>query len=272
MSSNDMGHMDYLQGIANADVQKLQEKESVYRGSWKKRGGTGAFFVLARKWDALEQILSGDDYRYDIFYGMMHDGEGDGTLIDQIQDLRRYLLLVEAEMVNKLKRGELDPIPRAHTLSDLSGISDLMFGVRDADNMAGSIHPDKPMKKYAAEPGPGTPEDGGHHARFAEEREEADLWPLIVPTGDVPLAHTFYYRDFPNVPGWSHLKSPINRAGWAKAPHGIQDHYKYGDDELIWLKEESVKRVADFSQSRSAAPADPDKRVGSASGTPRPQA
>jgi hypothetical protein len=66
-----------------------------YGNSWKKRGGVGAFMMLARKWDRLEQLLS-TKYNFDIFLAMDQDDRGEG-IIDDIRDLRRYLLLVEAE-------------------------------------------------------------------------------------------------------------------------------------------------------------------------------
>ena len=37
--------------IAKQDAQKLHEAEQSYGDSWKKRGGVGAFMMLARKWD-----------------------------------------------------------------------------------------------------------------------------------------------------------------------------------------------------------------------------
>ena len=40
--------------IAHEDVQKLHEAEKSYGNSWKQRGGVGAFMMLARKWDRIE--------------------------------------------------------------------------------------------------------------------------------------------------------------------------------------------------------------------------
>lgn len=93
-------HMDYIEGISDNDIAVLRVKEfQTYGGSWKKRGGTGAFFVIARKWDALENILAKAG-TFDVLSVGVEQGEGDGTVIEQIRDLRRYLLLAEAEMVN----------------------------------------------------------------------------------------------------------------------------------------------------------------------------
>ena len=45
MGTNDMGHMDYLEAVAAADVEHLRKKEETYTGSWKRRGGVGAFLM-----------------------------------------------------------------------------------------------------------------------------------------------------------------------------------------------------------------------------------
>ena len=42
-----------LQTIADSDVVALQEAEKSYGDSWRKRGGVGAFMMLARKWDRI---------------------------------------------------------------------------------------------------------------------------------------------------------------------------------------------------------------------------
>lgn len=89
-----------LQPVADEDVKFLLERDKTYGSSWQKRGGIGAFMMLARKWDRLENIISSDNLpkgvdKYDIFAAMEHSAEM-GDILDDIQDLRRYLLLVEA--------------------------------------------------------------------------------------------------------------------------------------------------------------------------------
>ena len=73
----------------------MHEAEKSYGDSWKKRGGIGAFMMLARKWDRIEN--QSNDYTYDIFLALEEDQRPEG-LIDDIRDLRRYLLLVEAQI------------------------------------------------------------------------------------------------------------------------------------------------------------------------------
>ena len=78
--------------IARNDVQGLKAAEKSYGVSWRKRGGMGAFMMLARKWDRIENQVKPENY--DIFSSYEKDKRQEG-LLDDIQDLRRYLLLVE---------------------------------------------------------------------------------------------------------------------------------------------------------------------------------
>lgn len=99
----DLRHMSFLLPITQDDMARIKEKEvgdpdngkPGYMGSWKKRGGQGAFMMLARKWDRLEVAVEG--YDWDIFEAMRKDTRSEGIL-DDIRDLRQYLMLVEAEM------------------------------------------------------------------------------------------------------------------------------------------------------------------------------
>ncbi len=96
-------YLDELSAIAKTDTEELVRKEQTYQGSWKKRGGAGAFMMLARKWDRLETISKNDTY--DLFRIIEKEGlvGEDGTLIAEIRDLRRYLMLVEAYMTRDMK-------------------------------------------------------------------------------------------------------------------------------------------------------------------------
>jgi hypothetical protein len=135
----DDAYLRYLSDIASADVTLLLEKEKTYKGSWKKRGGVGAFMMLARKWDRLENMLEGSKPAYDLFAEIEANPTGeDGSILAEVRDLRRYLLLVEAEMT---ARGTLE--------LNLLDNSDELFK-------------------------PGTPDDGGHHDLGVEPDK---LWP-----------------------------------------------------------------------------------------------
>ena len=84
---------DLLRMIASADVTILEDKGKSYGSSWRKRGGVGAFMMLARKWDRIENQAKQSSY--DIFTACYKTAEEPEGLLDDIADLRRYLLLVE---------------------------------------------------------------------------------------------------------------------------------------------------------------------------------
>lgn len=100
-------YLDELDDLAMDDLAGLRKAEESYGDSWKRRGGVGAFMMLARKWDRLEKAMSKQDEdgsdcvarqdRYDIFDRTLVDNRSEG-IIDDIRDLRRYLMLVEAEL------------------------------------------------------------------------------------------------------------------------------------------------------------------------------
>ena len=90
-----------LQTIADSDVVALEEAEKSYGDSWRKRGGVGAFMMLARKWDRIENQVKAQ--QYDVFGAIEADRRADG-IMDDIQDLRRYLMLVEEHMTTDLSQ------------------------------------------------------------------------------------------------------------------------------------------------------------------------
>lgn len=126
MTNSKKTYTDHLEAISVKDVTVLRRKDKEYGGSWLKRGGIGAFMMLARKWDRLETAMTkemrttsighfkspksstlvevtGNDpiVDYDIIHRALADGREEGIL-DDIGDLRRYLLLVESEIRNRI--------------------------------------------------------------------------------------------------------------------------------------------------------------------------
>ena len=93
----DGSNFNIIRKLANLDVSKLEQAEHSYGDSWRKRGGIGAFMMLARKWDRIENQVTKDGY--DIFESIYNDPSDTGIL-DDIRDLRRYLLLVEGFMTS----------------------------------------------------------------------------------------------------------------------------------------------------------------------------
>lgn len=82
--------------LCDEDVKVLEEKGRAYGSSWRKRGGVGAFMMLARKWDRVETQC--EELGYDIFKALEGANDIPDGLLDDIRDLRRYLLLVDAWM------------------------------------------------------------------------------------------------------------------------------------------------------------------------------
>jgi hypothetical protein len=129
-----MEHMKYLNQIVGNDIHELERKEATYQGSWKRRGGVGAFMMVARKIDRLETMCQQN--QYDIFLAVGAELSGaDGTALAEIRDLRRYLLLIEAEIL-----------------------------ARNA--MAWTTIQQTEQNK------PGSPEDGGHHEAYNALQEK----------------------------------------------------------------------------------------------------
>ena len=91
---NSDDHLQYLVEMGRKDGEGLVNAHKHYGNSWKRRGGVSAFMMLCRKWDRLEKFC--DEHGWDIFKALDADERGEG-IIDDIRDLRRYLLLVEAE-------------------------------------------------------------------------------------------------------------------------------------------------------------------------------
>jgi len=84
--------------IPMLDLDFVIAKEKEYQGSWKKRGGIGAFMMLARKWDRIEPQVA--KYEGNLIKAIRKDTRKEGIL-DDIRDLRGYLMLVEAELLSR---------------------------------------------------------------------------------------------------------------------------------------------------------------------------
>ena len=93
-----MSYLDMLESVAKEDVRQLKYKDEQYGGSWKQRGGIGAFMMMARKWDRIENQVK--KVGYDIFAAMAASPGPDG-FADDVGDLRRYAMLIEAEMMDR---------------------------------------------------------------------------------------------------------------------------------------------------------------------------
>lgn len=97
-AADKLAYHRHLEAIAQDDIAYVRSKDEQYDASWKKRGGVGAFFTIARPWDRFENISRA--MGYDVFAKIREEGLAgpDGSLIACVRDLRRYFLLLEAEM------------------------------------------------------------------------------------------------------------------------------------------------------------------------------
>jgi hypothetical protein len=147
MTSSDMDHMKFLSVIAADDLAVLEKKEATYQGSWKRSGGRSAWFMIKRLLDRLTTMVArpetppgfsladlidaldqADESNEDAFidtsilrylqkcyiaeniFALVRSGPGgeDGTPLAVLRDIRRYLILVEAEMMSrKVVRPEM---------------------------------------------------------------------------------------------------------------------------------------------------------------------
>jgi hypothetical protein len=75
------------------DTAQLKVKDREYGGSWCRRGGQGAFFMLARKWDRIDKQVESSGGSLE--RAIEKDKRAEGIL-DDLGDLRRYLVLCVA--------------------------------------------------------------------------------------------------------------------------------------------------------------------------------
>jgi hypothetical protein len=156
-----------LETIASIDIQTLIKKDAEYGSSWKKRGGTGAFHQgIARKWDRLEEQLKvpakatyrippGPEWQkeipeYDIFARIEAGVGGSESILETLRDLRRYLLLVEAEIEHRkqVDRGGTVPnrpltdgeiVTKVEAARPAARMSKEMKDAIDSDDLAASL-------------------------------------------------------------------------------------------------------------------------------------
>lgn len=119
-ATSDYGKM---QAIASSIVAKVKEKGEAYGDSWRARGGAGAFMVMARKWDRIENICRAEGW--DIF-DALDDNKGD--VRDDVQDLVGYLLLILEHT------APMRALPRASASINPQSIAQALL------NTAGSEH------------------------------------------------------------------------------------------------------------------------------------
>lgn len=256
MTATDMDHMKFLEAVLASDLAVLREKEATYQGSWKAAGGKSAWFMLRRNIDRLLNMMRrpddvpgfsiedldrdlkdkqcGNDVTLDhyivkylrdsyvqenIFAKVREYPAGnDGTVLAVLRDLRRYLVLVEAQMCAV---GAVHP-EQVSMVRDWweTQIKNTEVKIRVTDHQ------------------PGTPEDGGHHEErivtkdpnlakpYGKEPDMADLAPWAVSSawrqehGDMGgRFDTYWHARAPNL--WVLEAAVPDRAG---TPPGVIGH------------------------------------------------
>ncbi len=240
--TEDLGHMEFLEAVAGGDVRALRKKEASYGSSWKRRGGVGAFMMMARKWDRLEVMLAKSNAimgKYDIFEHIETAPHGeDGTVLAEVRDLRRYLMLIEAEMMARgavakpedtVFKGpnyvELTEITRQAFRSALVGRDEA--GVTDPNppiisTLIGRPSAERCVPRYGGAPlpepaGPGTPDDGGHHEPRAGRGVQALTASLVAGTYDDWPANVIISTTDPVKQGADSLHWVLDRRLWPRA-------------------------------------------------------
>jgi len=91
-------YRDKLQEVANEIVTTVLKKDKEYGASWKRRGGVGAYMMLVRKSDRLEQQVLA--HGYDIFSALNSPRKSKTieSLRDTLEDQIAYGLLILAEI------------------------------------------------------------------------------------------------------------------------------------------------------------------------------
>ncbi len=118
-----------LHFITEALVEFVNDKDVQYGSSWRKRGGVGAFMVMARKWDRIEQACeTRHPAKYDIFNVFEADGRNE-TVLDDCLDLVGYLLILVEHMI---EIGHVTGIKELH----MSFVSSTQTGETEPSGMA----------------------------------------------------------------------------------------------------------------------------------------
>lgn len=91
-----MRNKSIILDLTDRDVSKLVEAEKSYGHSWISRGLRGAYFVMVRKIDRFENQMRQANFDLPAALRMFPGKDG---ILDDIRDLRQYLLLIEAEII-----------------------------------------------------------------------------------------------------------------------------------------------------------------------------
>lgn len=72
------------------DCETLRSKDKEYGGSWCRRGGQGAFAMVARKFDRIDNAIQ----KFQTLSELIAQDQREEGVLDDLQDMRCYLLLI----------------------------------------------------------------------------------------------------------------------------------------------------------------------------------
>lgn len=84
--------------IGEAIAMFVSDKDAQYGSSWRKRGGVGAFMVMARKWDRIENACAsekGDKTEWNIFHCIEDDKRSESIVDDIVDHIGYYMVILE---------------------------------------------------------------------------------------------------------------------------------------------------------------------------------
>lgn len=115
---SDLRNESIIFSLADGDVDKLRTAQKSYGHSWISRGLRGAYFVMVRKIDRIENQMRQANFDLPAALSMFPGKDG---IIDDIRDLRQYLLLIEAEIIAQQRAlKSVDPFRDSSTLAEES--------------------------------------------------------------------------------------------------------------------------------------------------------
>lgn len=106
-----------LEIVTKQDLEGVLVGEEEYSRSWLRHGSVGAFFTMIRcmhRFDVLCSRPASNNIEYDVFQHCL-DSIGDSGVLNSVRDARRYLLLLEAELI---RLGHTLPLQRHNQKKD----------------------------------------------------------------------------------------------------------------------------------------------------------
>ena len=110
-----------LSKMAQEDVSHLLRARTSYGESWRRREGVSAFMNLDRKWSRIENACAKTGW--DLFQAVQKkalDEAERGSVMADIGDLRRYLMLVEEYVTRDKISANTGNLPKKVNILDLA--------------------------------------------------------------------------------------------------------------------------------------------------------